>query len=142
MPVPVCDGDGSAVCARVGGLVLRARPETRNFKPCEPLPVGVDRVWLGCRRSSLRRRSARTSARGMYYVLPLTLMRSTAPALRTASSAACTTTGGRRCKRRTRRGARCQQCARRRLRAPRHRRPRRGICMPAGACDIFARAGC
>jgi hypothetical protein len=41
---PVCDGDGSAVCARVGGLVLRARPRSRNPKPCEPLPVGVDRV--------------------------------------------------------------------------------------------------
>jgi hypothetical protein len=39
-------GDGSAVCARVGGLVLRARPETRNREPCEPLPVGVDRVRL------------------------------------------------------------------------------------------------
>ncbi len=26
----MCDGDGSAVCARVGGLVLRARPETRD----------------------------------------------------------------------------------------------------------------
>jgi surface protein len=28
----LCDGDGSAVCARVGGLVLRARPkpETQN----------------------------------------------------------------------------------------------------------------
>jgi hypothetical protein len=43
---PVCDGDGSAVCARVGGLVLRARPNPRNPKPCEPLPVGVDRVRL------------------------------------------------------------------------------------------------
>jgi hypothetical protein len=42
----VCDGDGSAVCARVGGLVLRARPTTRNPKPCEPLLVGVDRVRL------------------------------------------------------------------------------------------------
>ncbi len=46
MRVIVCDGDGSAVCARVGGLVLRARPETRNPSPCEPLPVGVDRVRL------------------------------------------------------------------------------------------------
>jgi hypothetical protein len=46
MRAPVCDGDGSAVCARVGGLVLRARPKTRNTKPCEPLPVGVDRVRL------------------------------------------------------------------------------------------------
>jgi hypothetical protein len=42
----VCDGDGSAVCARVGGLVLRARPKPRNREPCEPLPVGVDRVRL------------------------------------------------------------------------------------------------
>jgi hypothetical protein len=54
MRAPVCDGDGSAVCARVGGLVPRARPQTRTPKPCEPLPVGVDRVrlrragvWLG-----------------------------------------------------------------------------------------------
>ncbi len=36
------------MCARVGGLVLRARPETLNPKPCEPLPVGVDRVRLRC----------------------------------------------------------------------------------------------
>jgi hypothetical protein len=42
----VCDGDGSVVYAWVGGLVLRARPKTRNPKPCEPLPVGVDRVRL------------------------------------------------------------------------------------------------
>jgi hypothetical protein len=39
-------GDGSAVCACDGGLVLRARPKTRNPEPCEPLPVGVDRVRL------------------------------------------------------------------------------------------------
>jgi surface protein len=35
---PVCDGDGSLVCARVGGLVLRARPKTRNPNPGEPCP--------------------------------------------------------------------------------------------------------
>ena len=66
MCAPVCDGDGSAVCARVGGLVLRARPKTRNPEPCEPLPVGVDRVRAASarRRSSRRRRSTRTSARG------------------------------------------------------------------------------
>jgi hypothetical protein len=46
MCAPVCDGDGSAVCARVGGLLLRARPKPRNPKPCEPLPVDVDRVRL------------------------------------------------------------------------------------------------
>jgi hypothetical protein len=46
MRAPVCDGDGSAVCACVGGLVLRARPNTRNPKACEPLAVGVDRVRL------------------------------------------------------------------------------------------------
>jgi hypothetical protein len=46
MHAPACDGDGSAVCARVGGLVLRARPEPETLKPCEPLPVGVDRVRL------------------------------------------------------------------------------------------------
>ncbi len=46
MRAPACDGDGSAVCARVGGLVLRARPEPETLKPCEPLPVGMDRVRL------------------------------------------------------------------------------------------------
>ncbi len=46
MRAPVRDGDGSAVCARVGGLVLRARPKTLNPKPCEPFPSGVDRVRL------------------------------------------------------------------------------------------------
>ncbi len=62
---PVCDGDGSAVCARVGGLVLRARPKSRNREPCEPLPIGVDRVAASARRRSpRRRRSTRTSARG------------------------------------------------------------------------------
>jgi hypothetical protein len=49
MRAQVCDGDGSAVCARVGGLVLRARPETQNPKPCEPLPVGVDFVVASAR---------------------------------------------------------------------------------------------
>jgi hypothetical protein len=58
-------GDGSAVCARVGGLVLRARPKTRSPKPCEPLPVGRGpRAASVRRRSSRRRRSTRTSARG------------------------------------------------------------------------------
>jgi hypothetical protein len=113
-------------CARARVCVCDWAP-THPRRPCER----VRSAWTACgsagRRSSRRRRSARTSARGMYYVLPLTLMRSTAPALRTASSAACTTTGGPHCKRRTRLGARCQQCARRRLRAPRHRRPRRGM---------------
>jgi hypothetical protein len=40
----VIDGDGSAVCARVGGLVLRARPEpeTRNrASPCSS-------AWTAC----------------------------------------------------------------------------------------------
>jgi hypothetical protein len=46
MRAPVCDGDGSAVCARVCGLALRARPKPRTPEPCEPLPVGVDRVRL------------------------------------------------------------------------------------------------
>jgi hypothetical protein len=44
MRAPVCDGDGSAVCARVGGRVLRARPKTRNPKPCEPCPS----AWTAC----------------------------------------------------------------------------------------------
>jgi hypothetical protein len=92
---PVCDGDGSAVCARVGGLVLRARPNTRNPKPCEPLPVGVDRVVASARRrSNRRRRSTRTSARGtprasprcpMYAPLPAQAARTTAAALGRAS---------------------------------------------------------
>jgi hypothetical protein len=32
------------VCARVGGLVLRARPKTLNPKPCEPFPS----AWTAC----------------------------------------------------------------------------------------------
>ena len=41
---PVCDGDGSAVCARVGGLLLRARPEPETLNRASPCPSGVDRV--------------------------------------------------------------------------------------------------
>jgi hypothetical protein len=45
--------------------VVRARPKTRNPTPCEPLPVGVDRVVTSAhRRSTRRRRSTPTSARG------------------------------------------------------------------------------
>ncbi len=36
MRAPVCDGDGSAVCARVGGLVLRARPEPETVNRASP----------------------------------------------------------------------------------------------------------
>ena len=45
MREPVCDGDGSAVCARGGGLVLRARPEPETLT-VRAVPVGVDRVRL------------------------------------------------------------------------------------------------
>jgi hypothetical protein len=71
--VPLCDGDGSAVCACVGGLVLRARPKTRNPKPCEPLPVGVDRVRL--RRAGVRicvgvqRQHRRVEHRGRHHAV-------------------------------------------------------------------------
>jgi hypothetical protein len=44
MRAPVCNGDGSAVCARVGGLVLRARPTTLNREPCEPFRS----AWTAC----------------------------------------------------------------------------------------------
>ncbi len=47
MRAPVCDGDGSAVCARVGGLVLRARPKTRSPKPCEPFPSASTACGFG-----------------------------------------------------------------------------------------------
>jgi hypothetical protein len=74
MRAPVCDGDGSAVCARVGGLVRRARPRSRNPKPCEPLPVGVDRVRL--RRAGVlpgvgvQREHRRVEHRGRHHVEP------------------------------------------------------------------------
>jgi hypothetical protein len=45
MRAPVRDGDGSAVCARVGGLVLRARPVPETLNRAS-LPVGVDHVLL------------------------------------------------------------------------------------------------
>ncbi len=32
------------MCARVGGLVLRARPEPRNREPCGPFPS----AWTAC----------------------------------------------------------------------------------------------
>ena len=73
MRAPASNGDGSAVCARVGGLVLRARPTTRNPKPCEPLPVGVDRVRL--RRAGVRfgvgvqREHRRVEHRGRHHVV-------------------------------------------------------------------------
>jgi hypothetical protein len=85
MRAPVRDGDGSAVCACVGGHVLRARPETRNPKPCEPLPVGVDRVVASARRrSARRRRSTPTSARGTQPRSPRCLMYAPLPARRRA----------------------------------------------------------
>jgi hypothetical protein len=45
MRAPVCDGDGSAVCACVGGLVLRARPKTRNPDRASPSRP----AWTACR---------------------------------------------------------------------------------------------
>jgi hypothetical protein len=54
MRAAVYDGDGSAVCARVGGIVLRARPEARNPKPCEPCPS----AWTACGLGAQAFRSA------------------------------------------------------------------------------------
>jgi hypothetical protein len=91
MRAPVRDGDGSAVCARDGGLVLPARPKTLNPKPCEPFPVGRGpRAASARRRSTVRRRSTRTSACGTprrsprctrYAPLPARLARTMADAL-------------------------------------------------------------
>jgi hypothetical protein len=44
MRASVCDGDGSAVCARVGGLVLRARPEPEALNRASPCPS----AWTPC----------------------------------------------------------------------------------------------
>jgi hypothetical protein len=44
MRVPVCDGDGSAVFARVGGLVLRARPKPETLNRASPCPS----AWTAC----------------------------------------------------------------------------------------------
>ena len=44
MRAPVCDGDGSAVCARVGGLVLRARPKPETLNRASPCPS----AWTVC----------------------------------------------------------------------------------------------
>jgi surface protein len=44
MRAAVCDGDGSAVCARVGGLVLRARPKPETGNRASPCPS----VWTAC----------------------------------------------------------------------------------------------
>ncbi len=38
MHATVRDGDGSALCARVGGLVLRARPEPETLNRASPCP--------------------------------------------------------------------------------------------------------
>jgi hypothetical protein len=54
MRAPVCDGDGSGVFDRAGGLVLRAWPETRNPKPCEPCPS----AWTACGLGAQAFRSA------------------------------------------------------------------------------------
>ncbi len=60
----VCDGDGSAVCARVGGLVLRARPEPETLTRASPCHRRGPRAASARRRSPRRWRSTRTSARG------------------------------------------------------------------------------
>jgi surface protein len=44
MRAPVCNGDGSAVCARVGGLVLRARPKPEALSRASPCPS----AWNAC----------------------------------------------------------------------------------------------
>ncbi len=44
MRAPVCDGDGSAVCARVCGLVLRARPKAETLHRASPCPS----AWTAC----------------------------------------------------------------------------------------------
>jgi hypothetical protein len=74
MRAPVCDGDGSAVCARVGGLVLRARPKAETRNRASPLPIGVERVRL--RRAGVRlgvgvqREHRRVEHRGRHHVNP------------------------------------------------------------------------
>ncbi len=58
-------GDGSAVCAHDGGLVLRARPTTRNPKIVRALARRRGpRAASARRRSNRRLLSTRTSARG------------------------------------------------------------------------------
>jgi hypothetical protein len=44
---PVCDGDGSAVCARAGGLVLRARPEPETLNRASPCPSASTACGFG-----------------------------------------------------------------------------------------------
>ena len=64
MRAPACDGDGSAVCARVGGLVLRARPEPETLNRASRARRRRPRAASARRRSTVRRLSTRTSARG------------------------------------------------------------------------------
>jgi hypothetical protein len=47
MRAPVCDGDGSAVCACVGGLVLRARPEPETLNRASPCPSASTACGFG-----------------------------------------------------------------------------------------------
>ena len=47
MRAPVCDGDVSAVCARVGGLVLRARPEPETLNRASPCPSASTACGFG-----------------------------------------------------------------------------------------------
>ena len=53
MRAPVRDGDGSAVCARVGGLVLWARPKRETLNRASPCPSASTTWWL--RRAGARR---------------------------------------------------------------------------------------
>jgi hypothetical protein len=74
MRAPLCDGDGSAVCERVGGLVLRARPEPETLNRASPCPSGVDRVRL--RRAGVlvgvgvQREHRRVEHRACHHVAP------------------------------------------------------------------------
>jgi hypothetical protein len=47
MRAPVCDGDASAVCARVGGLVLRARPKPEALNRASPCPSASTACGFG-----------------------------------------------------------------------------------------------
>jgi hypothetical protein len=64
MRATVRDGDQSAVCARAGGLVLRARPEPETLNRASRARRRRPRAASARRGSPQRRLSTRTSARG------------------------------------------------------------------------------